>query len=331
MKKSCLLLSAIVVASLAQAASAANVYVFLLAGQSNAYGQPAFAGDNPAVLPSDSSVMFFNGYAGSSAGMTPTGTWGTLASRYSNIVGPEVGLGRSLQAAMPGQQIAIVKYAVGGTQILEWERQDHNPYYNPASAIYPKFIAAVQSCEASIIAQGNTPVLCGFAWFQGENGATNNYDATVWASNHNDPYAWQFRDQTMQFLTDMRSDLGAPNLPVMETRISDLFYDPGFLSATAQDQNYTVAQVTACVDHRRREQEAVDTNLANTSLVSADGMTFYPNQGSDKATWFHFMPSNYITLGNRMATAYLTATPEPATLVLLGIGGGMLLARRKRA
>jgi hypothetical protein len=286
----------VLVALSVQMTQAAEVRLFILAGQSNAYGQPVYPDDNPPVLPGDASIGYYF------AGNTPVGTEATLATRYDNIVGPEVGLGRALQAALPGQKIAIYKYAVGGTALGEWQKV--------GGLIYPKFISGVQSFENTIIAQGDTPVLSGFAWSQGENGATNNWDAWAWADNHNDPIAWRFREDTRQFITDVRTDLGAPSMFAMETRISDLFYNSQSLSATvAAQQNEitnTLPLVIACIDHRRREQEAVPTVLSRCALVSQDGVTHYPlDDPAYPQWWYHFTPSSYLMVGGRMATAYL--------------------------
>jgi hypothetical protein len=194
--------------------------------------------------------------------------------------------------------------------------------------LYPDLISEIQAAEARILAAGDTPVLSGMFWMQGENGATVPYSSQVWATDPTNPDAWTFRDHTKQFFTDVRSDLGVPNMPIMEGRISDTMYQPAILQDSATAYGVSVDVISRAVDHQRQQQEAVAAQLPNTYLVSEDGMLVYP--GEDPRYSYHFTPSSYIVVGDRMGQTYLNATPEPATLSLL-ILGGLAVIRRRRA
>ena len=46
--------------------------------------------------------------------------WTTLRPFIDNTYGPEISLGHDLKQAYPGEQIALIKYAIGGTSLNAW-------------------------------------------------------------------------------------------------------------------------------------------------------------------------------------------------------------------
>src|SRR3989304_4313852 len=107
------------------------VQVFILAGQSNALGYNDYTeypslsprGERfPAGLLVQPEVMF---WPGPKARVELRDKWvdlqvgaqTTLAATPLNAFGPEITFGRDMAAAMPGTQIAVVRYAVANTGI----------------------------------------------------------------------------------------------------------------------------------------------------------------------------------------------------------------------
>src|SRR5262249_49739615 len=108
----------------------------------------------PQVLPGDREILF------SSFSYDPAIAfqWLTLAERHPDQrFGPEISFGRAIQAAMPGQKIAIFKYAIGDSNIRDWSREDHSDqYWKTAYQLYPKFLMHLENAIAELRSQGNT-------------------------------------------------------------------------------------------------------------------------------------------------------------------------------
>jgi RNA polymerase sigma factor (sigma-70 family) len=307
------------------------IKLFLMAGQGNMEGALAIRPETPAgkdakltaedlfpgpkVLPGDREILF------SSFSYNPAVAfqWLTLAERHPDQrFGPEIGFGRAIQAAMPGQKIAIFKYAIGDANIRDWSRVDHSDqYWKSAYQLYPKFLMHLENSIAELKAQGNTVEVAGLIWVHGEDPFAN-YDLYLWNKNPDDPGAWAFAHATKQFITDLRADVGkiaAPDgkplpFPVILGRISKAQMEPLMQAATAITGKPAEDHI-ANVEHRRREQVYLTEQLnpeRNIFWVDTDDLATYPPELGQRAVRCRFLPSAYLVAGQRYAKAYLTRT-----------------------
>ena len=163
--------------------------IYLVGGQSNAAGWNTRARGLPESLKAQIDVKFFNG---------PDGTWDTLTPGSGNkptSFGPEITLGRTLADENPTRSIAIVKYAVGGTNLAqEW---------NPRSAepnLYDHFTTTITTATAAL-PDNDAFRIRGMIWMQGESDAgkpemTAAYEANLTA-----------------LIKRVREDVGVADLP----------------------------------------------------------------------------------------------------------------------
>ncbi len=169
--------------------------VFILAGQSNAVGQYAYNTGLPAALQGNQEDVIIRN----------NGVWtvlkpglGVSASEF----GPEVTFGRAMADAWPGENIAIVKYAVGATDLAN----NWNP--DTPGAQYTGLLNAVNSAMAEL-SVGYDARLTGMIWMQGESDALDLGKANAYETN------------LRNFIQSVREDLGTANLPFVIGQISD--------------------------------------------------------------------------------------------------------------
>lgn len=171
-------------------ATATDWDVYLLGGQSNAVGWNTNRNVLPAALQAPQpDVMLFHGVGGSWSDLAPG------SGNNANAFGPEVTFGRTLADDNPTRNIAIVKYAVSGTGLVD----DWNPD-DPGVNDYDRFLATLDDAIAALPA-GDTYSVAGMLWMQGERdtnfaAATAAYDANL-----------------ANFISKVRTDVGAPDMP----------------------------------------------------------------------------------------------------------------------
>ena len=182
------------------------VKVFFLGGQSNMVGQGANA-DLSILAPTlngtqDDVVIWHN----SDDNSNTTSGWVKLApgqGRSGSEFGPELALGRALADAYPDYQIALVKHAVGGTNLdVEW-----NP--NGPGPLYSGFLESVSNALDAFDADGLSYDIGGMFWMQGERDAR----FTDMAAN--------YQDNLLDLIAAVRSEAGVANLPFVIGRISE--------------------------------------------------------------------------------------------------------------
>ena len=183
-------------------ANGSNVDVFLLGGQSNAAGRGVIS-----ELP-DSSVLYNTGimlyHSASMNSGQPARQWTTLrpASNSAGNFGPEIGFGNRMADLYPGRQIAIIKHAVGGTDLgANWNPGTNS---NDSDHFGPQFMTFVETVDSgidSLIAEGYTPVIKGMLWQQGERDARNS------------SYGPAYDRNLSHFIGRVRAQFNAPNMP----------------------------------------------------------------------------------------------------------------------
>jgi hypothetical protein len=83
--------------------------------------------------------------------------------------GPEITFGRTIADEFPAENFALIKYAVGGTDLEnEWDPAGPGPQYTAFRNTVSNGLAALQS-------GGNTTEIIGMLWTQGERDARQGY------------------------------------------------------------------------------------------------------------------------------------------------------------
>ncbi len=177
------------------------IKVYILAGQSNAVGYNHIKElhDYKTFLKEDtcklSNVIF---WPGSNARPGFENRWTKLQPGVSDIsadepykhgsFGPEIGFALTLQKLQPGEKIAIIKYAEGGTGIAR--SQDYTDYipalknfddkgrnWYPSSEgkdsglLYANLINNIKNALTELKNRGLNYEVAGFLWMQGEHEA----------------------------------------------------------------------------------------------------------------------------------------------------------------
>ena len=128
-------------------------------------------------------------WPGSNTPQTNDNLWTTLRVGESGAFGPEIAFASDMGQGLPGETIAIVKYAAGGTGIARSVDytdyipaaagyNDHGRNWHPptddreAGALYRALIANVRNAMLALDRDGKRWELSGFVWMQGEHEAS---------------------------------------------------------------------------------------------------------------------------------------------------------------
>jgi hypothetical protein len=313
--------------------ASAATKVFILAGQSNMVGEGGYDGymHNPGPGVSVAPI-WTNGFPATDAACpapynTPSPTvkfwnynpnnltyaygngysqvpgigngWDSLQPGYGNRLnefGPEVSFGARMQELYPNDQIYLVKYAVGGTD-LGYQWNPATAASHPADSLYLNMKNRVNAALASL--SGQNPTVAGMIWMQGEN------DSTI------PDYAAAYAGNLKSLIDSVRSDFNAPDMRFVTARITKMTQDAGW----ATEPNCTL------VRNAQQYISAVDSNAAS-----------FNTDDLEKAFYGHYGTAGQIELGLRFANFMYVPVPEPSTFVLGGIGllGLIAYAWRKR-
>lgn len=149
------------------------ITVYLLGGQSNMQG----VGRKSKLSAEQASIPEIQLYH--SAGISSTGganEWMTLRAAGFNSVsfGPEIGFGEALRELSEGENIALIKHAVGGKNLIsDWRPGDNANETGDWGPQFSTFVTTVNNGIAKLEVQGYAPVIKGMIWQQGERDATN--------------------------------------------------------------------------------------------------------------------------------------------------------------
>ena len=217
--------------------------VFFAAGQSNMVGtgtRDYLASSAPEYLVPPPNVKYFNTIA--------NGTWTALGPVWGQFAyGPELSFGYALAAAMPGEHLAIIKHAVGGTSLeIEW---DPTPEPSEDNYMWRGMMDRSRLALQQLTDAGDTYEFAGMIWMQGENDAG-------WLAA-----ASAYEDNLRQFITTMRQDVThQPDLRFIMGQILPYWY--GYREEIRQAQ-YNVGQTMYHV-----------ATLATDSFSQYDGIHF---------------------------------------------------------
>ena len=168
--------------TLAQCNSKKPLSIFLCIGQSNMAGRAAIQPEDTTTL---SHVFLLNDSDAWEPAKNPLNRYSTVRKSLDmQKLGPSWGFAKTLAEHFPQERFGLIVNAHGGSSIDEWAKGTY--YYDEA------IIRALKAQKT-----GN---LVGIIWHQGESDR-----------NHAGAYAAKFK--TM--ITNLRKDLGEPNLPVV--------------------------------------------------------------------------------------------------------------------
>ena len=269
--------------------------VYLLGGQSNANGR---ADASNLALPysavqTDVSFYWHKEQVATNGNLTQD-SWinlavgsghGTTTPVSRQEFGPEISFGRSIADAYPKDNIAIIKFSYGGTNLSnDWA---------PNGAEYKTFIATVEAGLEALLAEGSTYDIEGMLWVQGEADATNLTRANAYESN------------LTELITNVRSEFGdGSNFP---------FYIAGLsTNSSYSDQFPSNAQIV------REAQQAVASDVINTIYLNTNNEANYPFKSADPA---HFTYEAMISMGNDFADLAIAFEGENPTTVIGGVNG----------
>lgn len=274
--------------------------VFILAGQSNAVGynhikelrgSGSFLTENSGIL---EKILF---WPGSNARPGYTNCWTKLQPGLSGIslkepykegaFGPEIGFALSLQQVLPGEKIAIIKYAEGGTGIAR--SRDYNDYiptlkdfddkglnWYPNSngeaggLLYRNLINNIRNALADLKRQGVKYEIGGFIWMQGE------HEAGI-----SKKMAHDYGKLLTLFRESVRQELHLKKLPFIVGEIN--------------------SHTWAFADIARKGQAEACKDDPNTLLVKTTDLSRGSIGGAA-----HFDADGMLILGNRFAHGMLT-------------------------
>jgi hypothetical protein len=227
-------------------ALAQPIRVYVFAGQSNMVGPDTDATDLARIAPSTAvrtpRVLFWGPTADFPTSWAPLrAPTEVLQAKTRKGFGPEIGAAQMLARSHARSTIAIVKFAKRGTNLAD----DWNP--SRSGGLYAQMIRRAQDAVAALKRTWAAPVvLAGFFWMQGESDSIHR----AWAD--------AYRANLTELVRAVRRDLHTPELPVVLGRIADL--------------RLQLAPRFRYSDVVRRAQLDVARTVANTSLVSTDGL-----------------------------------------------------------
>lgn len=329
-----------------------NVDVYILAGQSNAVGNSKL---DQQVIGQQDSAYTYRKYlaeedARNTSGYEEVLYYGAIEVRadadFPNIsltnvhlgqgltvnhVGPELGMANFLsQNYTKDAPAAIIKSAVGGTYLGDWEgkanntknfggwaspsllaewKEDGRTVHQYAGRLYERLITSVTKGLEALQAQGYAPHVKGYLWMQGESDT----ERRDWAEE----YAHNLELLITDLCADVEKITGdgeVQNRPFVIGKIAYDFADRG----------------QPFIDNVRAAEDEVASKLPRVFTVETDGTDGLPalhigaTNGSD--LW-HFNAGDIYELGKRFANVAYSNLAKYLYSVKVGKGGSVQEAK----
>lgn len=281
------------------APAAAPTRLLVLAGQSNAVGNGTQSeGLDGTRYGSSADIAFRYWIRIADAAATPHtsgGGWTTMGpvitgstqTPYNHDTtapiggfGPEVVLARTL-ADTPGVgTVAVVKVAVGGTEMGDGGDATGKDWWQVGGNLHARLRAEIDAALADFAVRGEAVEWAGFFWMQGESDARKdgNVDRTA--------NALAYEANLTELITDLRTAYGVPQLPVVIGRV-----DPTLVWGMNFAANKEIV---------RAAQESVAASVGAAEWVNVDDL---PRVNTTDT--IHFNSVGQQRLGWRMAQAWL--------------------------
>ena len=242
-----------------EALNAGKVQVWLMGGQSNmrGHGNPVQITDPLLQSPQGDVMLWHNQHnedvfwdAGDPKDITGVGpqgfgfeqlTWGggRTETTQEGGFGPELSFGRAVADVIPGQRIALIKHAIGGTNLYS----DWNATTNGGD--YLDFVETTHAALQVLTAAGLDYEIKGMLWMQGEADASPSASAA-------------YKTNLQALIASVRQEFGVPAMPF----VMGLTYS----SSGVRAAQLAVAAADPLVS-------AVDlSDLAATGLVTYDNI-----------------------------------------------------------
>ncbi|MGV3503679.1 MAG: sialate O-acetylesterase [Adhaeribacter sp.] len=237
-------------AQAAKAKTGPKYYVILMGGQSNMAGMGKVADLKDYAVPGN--VKFFAYGPGT----------GGAANRQR--FGPEVGLWQSLHRQFPDKHFLIIKYAIGGSSMLDWApNYDAEKARITGHARFGNMFEAMFSKVDSLTKVYDTEMLA-FLWMQGER------DAKIPVAGKD--YYPHFKG----LIEAVRQRVQAPRLPVLFGAVNP------------------PAEAYPALPQVRRAQAEIAVNMNHTYLIDTEDLPKLPDN-------LHYNTQGQLTLGERYA------------------------------
>ena len=252
---------AFILVLLAQPCSArTGLYLIALMGQSNMEGGGELS-DLPAGFPANPTKLwnFTNSYKWEPAKEPVDSSQGQVDAVSLDAragVGPSLALADAFVSAHPSTSVGLIPCAKGGSSISDWEKQ----ITQPRSTLYGSCMNRMKA-----VSPADGAITAAIFW-QGGADAKRQGDALKW------------KDRFTAFVTDLRTDLGNPNLPIVMVIL-------GTPDKKALEK-YPYWQVV------RDQQHAV--NIPGVAKIEADG---YERKGDG----IHFTTKGQLAFGAVLA------------------------------
>ena len=201
------------------------IKVFLLGGQSNMAGAGQVADLKPPYGEPFSKVRIWDSRAKK---------WAPLSAKVVNKkgrFGPEISFGHAIAAALPGEDIRLVKYAVGGTAL-------HNDWAPTKGRQYVGFMNTAKAAMADLDAAGTEYEIAGMLWLQGESDAAERKAET-------------YEKNLTAFIAHMRTQFKTPEMPFIIARVLNEYGGKTGQAKIVRDAQVKVAKKVknvACFD-----------------------------------------------------------------------------------
>jgi len=250
-------------------AHAETVQLYLLGGQSNMVGYGLNSELPPELQGEQTDVRFSTG-----------GRWLNLRPGFGNTgahFGPELTFGRHMADALPTENVALIKYAVGGTDLAnDWRPPDANG--EGAGPLYVTFMNRVGTA-VNLLGPGTDWEFAGMIWMQGERDSRDPDKAQAYEQNLTD------------FIASIRDDVAVPDLPFVIGRISNTPTLP-------------YGEII------RQAQFDVSQSVSNTAMINTDDL---PRLWDD----LHYATPGVLTLGSRFGEGILSIPEPASMISLL--------------
>lgn len=190
---------AFILVLLAQPCSArTSLYLIALMGQSNMKGAGELS-ELPAGFPASPTKLwnFTNSYKWEPAREpvdSPLGQVDVVSLDERAGVGPSLALADAFVSAHPSASVGLIPCAKGGSNISEWQKTQTA---QPRSTLFGSCINRMKT-----VSPANGTIKAAIFW-QGGADTKRQDDALKW------------KDRFTAFVTDLRTDLGNPNLPIV--------------------------------------------------------------------------------------------------------------------